>query len=412
MKALIENVLLEGKKTSVLVEGNRIASIGKEKDSSDEVIDGSSLAIAPSFVNCHAHAAMSLLRGYADDFPLQEWLQKYIWPVEAKVTKKDVYWGSKLACLEMIKTGTTCFADMYFFPEETARAAKESGIRAFPGIVFLGKEKIDAGKVKNQVKELGSFGERIRPMLAPHAMYTVSEENLRIVAEISEKENLPVHFHLSETEKEVRDCVKEHGKRPVEWLEKIGFLNERVLNAHSVWLDRKEIRVLAKSRAKAVHCPSSNLKLAVGGVFPYCELKKAGVEIALGTDGCASNNSLSMLSEMKFASLLQKHDCNDTTVMPAKEAFSIATEGGAKALGLDAGAIKEGMLADFMLVDLKNFSLVPGHSLISDLVYSASDSCVDTVFCNGEIVMRHGKVEGEEEIIEKAKAQAMDWTGR
>ncbi|MFH1234955.1 MAG: amidohydrolase family protein, partial [Candidatus Diapherotrites archaeon] len=244
MKALIENVSLNGKKTNVVVEGNRIASVGNEKDRSGEVIDGDGFAIVPSFVNCHTHAAMSLLRGYADDFPLQEWLQKYIWPVEGKITKKDAYWGSKLACLEMIKTGTTCFADMYFFPEETAKAVKESGIRAFLGIVFLGNEKIDAGKVKNQIKELGGFGGLVKPMLAPHSLYTVSEENLRTVAEIAEKESLLVHFHLSETEKEVRDCVKEHGKRPVEFLQKIGFLNERVLNAHSVWLDAKEIKIL------------------------------------------------------------------------------------------------------------------------------------------------------------------------
>ncbi|MEM0360279.1 MAG: amidohydrolase [Candidatus Diapherotrites archaeon] len=412
MKALIENVFLGKKKTNVLVEGNKIASIGRQKDRSGEVINGKGLAIVPSFVNCHTHAAMSLLRGYADDFELQEWLEKHIWPIEAKITKKDVYWGSKLACLEMIKSGTTCFADMYFFPGETAKAVKETGMRAFLGIVFLGKQKISFGRIKHQARELNGFGSLVKPMLAPHALYTVPTENLKKIAEISEKEKWLVHFHLSETKKEVLDCLKEHKKRPAEFLQEIGFFSERVLNAHSVWLDSKEINILAKTKAKAVHCPASNMKLAVGRAMPYNEMKKAGVPVCLGTDGCASNNSLSMLSEMKLASLLQKHSTGNPTILPAKEVFFMATEGGAKALGLNAGLIREGMLADFLLVDLKNFSLVPGHNLTSDLVFSASDSCIDTVFCNGEILKFKGKIEGESEILEKAREQALNWVSR
>lgn len=412
MKALIERIRLNRREVNIVIEGNRIVSIGKEKDRSGEVINGKGLAIIPGFVNCHTHAAMTLLRGFADDFPLQEWLEKFIWPTEAKMKKKDVYWGSKLACLEMIKGGTTCFVDMYFYSEETARAVMESGIRAFLSEVFIGKKEQSIEKIGKKTRQLRGYGERIQPMFGPHSLYTISEENLRKIAETAEKEDVLIHFHLSETEKEVLDCIKQHGKKPVEWLDQIGFLSERVLNAHCVWLEGKEIEIMAKRKAKAVHCPVSNMKLAVGSVMPYEELKQAGVQVCLGTDGCASNNSLSMFEEMKLASLTQKNHYTNTTIMPAQEAFSIATERGAKALGLNCGRIEEGMLADFSLIDLKNVSLVPGHNLVSDIVFSASDSCIDTVFCNGEILMRNGRVEGEEEIIERAREQALNWVSR
>jgi len=412
LKACIEGALLGGRPANIVVDGKKIASVGKEKDRSGEVIDGKGLAIIPGFVNAHTHAAMSLLRGFSDDYPLQEWLQKYIWPTEAKLQPKDAYWGAKLACLEMAKGGTTSFCDMYFHSEETAKAAKETGIRGFLSEVFIGREGIQIEKTFAHLEKLKKFHELVTPVLGPHALYTVNEEFLRKIAEKSEKENIPVHFHLSETKKEVEDCIKEHGKKPVEYLESIGFLSERVLNAHAVWLDKKEISILARSGAKAVHCPVSNMKLAVGNAMDYNALKKAGVTVALGTDGCASNNSLSMLEEMKFAALLQKHHFSDTTRLPAAEAFGMATESGAKALGLECGKIEEERPADFSLVNLKNIGLIPGHSLVSDLVYSANDSCIDTVFCNGEIVVRNGKAEGEEEILEKAREQALDWVSR
>ncbi len=412
LKALIENVQLNGKKASILVNENRIESVNASRDKSGEVIDGNGTAIIPGFVNCHTHAAMSLLRGYADDFPLQKWLTEFIWPTEKKLSEKDVYWGAKLACLEMIKGGTTCFVDMYFHLEETAKATVESGIRGFLSEVFIGKRGIEIEKTFRHIEKMRNYSELIKPILGPHAIYTVEEEALRKIAEKSERENLLIHTHLSETEREVKDCVKEHGERPVEYLEGIGFLSERVLNAHSVWLNSKEIKIMGERNVKAVHCPASNMKLAVGKAMDFSALEKAGVTVALGTDGCASNNNLSMLEEMKFAALLQKHHFNDATRLPAIEAFKMATESGAKALGLKCGKIEAGMLADFSLVDLSKVQLVPGHSLVSNLVYSANDSCIDTVFCNGEILMQGGKVKGEEEIIEKAREQAMGWVSR
>jgi len=405
-------VQLNGKPANILVNGNRIESIGKESDKSDEVIDGEGKAIIPGFVNCHTHAAMSLLRGFADDFPLHEWLTEFIWPTEKKLTEKDVYWGAKLACLEMVKGGTTCFVDMYFYLEETAKATTESGIRGFLSEVFIGKKGIEIEKTFSHIEKMQDYSELVKPILGPHAIYTVEEEVLRKIADKSKKENLLVHTHLSETEHEVKECIKEHGKRPVEYLDSIDFFSERVLNAHSVWLNSKEINILAKNKSKVVNCPGSNMKLAVGSVMDYNALEKAGITVALGTDGCASNNNLSMLEEMKFASLLQKHHFNDSTRLPAEKVFEMATESGARALGLECGRIAEGLLADFSLVDLNNLKLIPGHNTISDLVYSADDSCIDTVFCNGKIVMLDGRVQGEEEIIESARKQALDWVSR
>jgi len=412
LRTLIENVQFNGKQTNIFVNENRIESIGKEKPKSDEVIDGRGKAIIPGFVNCHTHSAMSLLRGFADDYPLQQWLTEFVWPTEKKLTGKDVYWGSKLACLEMVKGGTTCFADMYFHLEETAKATRETGIRGFLSEVFIGKKESEIEKTFRHVQKMQGYSELVTLVLGPHAIYTVEEEALRKIAEKSEKENLLVHIHTSETEREVKDCIKEHGKRPVEYLDDIDFLSERVLNAHSVWLDEKEISILANRKAKAVYCPASNMKLAAGSAMDYNALNNAGVVVALGSDGCASNNNLSMLEEMKFAALLQKHHFNDSTRLPAIEAFKMATENGARALGLECGKIEAGLLADFSLVNLNNLKLVPGHNLVSDLVFSASDSCIDTVFCNGEIVMRKGIVEGEEETIESARKQALDWVNR
>jgi len=412
MQTLIKKVQLNGKTANILIKENKIASINKEKSKTDRIIDGKGKAIIPGFINCHSHSPMSLLKGYADDFSLHKWLNKYIWPVESKMTKKDVFIGSKFAILEMIKAGTTCFADMYFHPEQTAKAAKQLGIRAFISQPFISTPNLNEKKMFSPIKKLKKFGETIKPALGPHAIYTVEKELLIKIAEKSEKENMPIHFHLSETEKEVSDCVKKYKKRPVEFLESIGFLSERTVNAHSVWLNKKEISILAKRKASVVNCPVSNMKLAVGKAMPFTELKKAGVNVSLGTDGSASNNNLSMLEEMKFASLLQKHDFADPERMPAIKAFEAATLGGAKAFSLNTGRIAEGMLADFSLVNLSNISVSPGHSLVSDLVYSANDSCIDTVFCNGKILMEKGRVKGEEKIIIEAKKQALDWVSR
>jgi len=418
MTILIENARLNGKDASIQIEGNTIAAINpKRADRTDRVINGKGKAIIPSLINNHTHAAMSLLKGYADDFPLHEWLNDYIWPREKKLRAKDVYWGTRLACLEMAKTGTACFNDMYFFSQETAKAAVDAGIRAVVSEVLFDpldpeKDERSFAALKKSIKELKKTGSLITPAIGPHAIYTLGRESLAKEAEFSKKEKLLVHFHLSETEKEVKDCIEKYGKRPVEFLDELGFFSKRSLNAHCVWLNAKEIKILAKRKARAINCPVSNQKLSVGKAMPFRALSKAGVLVSLGTDGSASNNSLDLFAEMKAAALMQKFSSSNPTEMTAKEAFTLCTCNAAESIGLNAGSIEEGKLADLCLVDLKNVKLVPGHNLLAGLVYSADGSCIDTTICNGKIAMEAGKVEGEEEIIEKAQKQAFDLVQR
>lgn len=410
---LIKNVLLldNGKKEKkgIYIEENFIREISnKIKVEAEVVIDGENKVAIPGLMNTHTHAAMSLLRGYADDMRLQDWLQRKIWPIEAKLTPKDCYFGAKLACLEMIKSGTTCFLDMYWHSFETARAAKELGLRAFisPAFIDLGDQERGDEMLKenkstiNKIKELKCS--RIIPALGPHSIYTVSKENLQKIKEFSNKEKLLIHFHLSETEKEVKDCLKLHEKRPVEYLEEIGFLGENLIAAHAIWLNTKEIKTLKKYDVKISHCPTSNMKLC-SGVLPYEKMKMLGLKVTLGTDSAASNNNLDMFQEMKFATLLQKIHTMDPTSMPVNEIFQIATINGAIALNLNAGEIKEGKLADIALIDLKRVEMTPCYDLIANLVYSANGNCVSDLICDGKILMLNREIPNEEKILEEIR---------
>lgn len=416
MSLLIKNVLLNGKETSIYVEGDTIKSIGKEENA-NEVMDGMGKIALPGFINTHNHAAMTLFRGYADDLKLHDWLENHIWPLEAKLTEEDVYWGTKLACLEMIKSGTTCFADNYLHIMGSAKAADEMGLRTVVAEVYMDffdtdraeKEKKKQETVIKKIKDMKN--ERIKPSLAPHAPYTVSAESLAWVAEYAKEDALPIQLHLAETEKECADFYVKNNKRIVPFLEDIGFLGSNVIAAHSVWLEKGDIEILARHDVKISHNPVSNMKLA-SGILPYREMKAAGLSISLGTDGCASNNDLDMFESMKFASLLQKVHLYDPTALPAKEAYEMATLNGAKALGINAGAIKEDMFADIILINRNRPELTPGKNLAADLVYSAKGSCVDTVICGGKVLMEHGRMEGEEYIMAKAREVAEDLYGR
>lgn len=418
MSVLIKRVGLNGEKKDIYIEGNRIREIGDHLDlQAEEVISGECKVAIPTFINGHTHAAMTLLRGYADDMPLKEWLETKIWPVEDHMTEEDVYWGAKLACLEMIKTGTTFFNDMYWHWSGTARAVQEMGIRAAVSPVFL--DMFDEKKTREQIeldKQLfaarGEFGTRVIFTLGPHAIYTVSEEGLRWCADFAREKGLLVHLHLSETEEEVHRCIQEHGVRPVQYLKSIGFLGPHLIACHCVWLDKEEMETLEAHGVRVVHTPISNLKLAIGGVFPYSQLRENGVIICLGTDGCASNNNLDMLETAKFASLLQKFYSNNPVVMPGHEALEMLTSQGARAFGLDCGAIEEGKWADIALVDLNHPQLTPHFHLDSDLIYAANGFCIDTVICDGRILMRERRVDGEEEIIAKAREVAFDLVRR
>ncbi len=406
MSILIKDVYFDGKSTNIYINDNNIAEISeKAGNKADKVIDARGKAVLPGLVNMHTHAAMSLLRGYADDLPLNQWLEEKIWPTEAKLKPKHIESGTAFACLEMIKSGTTCFLDMYWHPEANAKATSKSGLRSVLNAVIIGTNKSVEDCRRETKKNLSALREyeceTLKPSLGPHAIYTVTKEQLEWINSFSEEQNLLVHMHLSETDQEVKDCVKDHGSRPAEYLQNIGFLSDNKVFAHCVHLNKKEAGLLGKSGCKAVHCPTSNMKLAVGGTFPYSMLRSKEITCSLGTDGCSSNNNLDMFEEMKFASLLQKFSSNNPTVLPAREAIQMATSAGAESLGFNAGRVEEGKLADLILVDLKELSKIPLHSLDSNIVYSANGSVVTHSIVNGELLMEDRKVEGEEKTIEK-----------
>jgi len=423
-KILIEGIRHRGRIVDVFIDAEgRIASLGGEagrrsRRDAETRLDGTGQILIPGLVNTHTHAAMTLMRGYADDMPLREWLERKIWPLEAHLTGEDVFWGTKLACLEMIRTGTLAFNDMYFFMEEAARAVGEMGLRATLayGFIDLG----DAGRREEEIRATERFvsavkgmaDPRIRPAVGPHAVYTVSPEGLRWCADFSREEGIGIHTHLAETEQEVRDCVGMHGKRPAAHLDACGCLTGRTVAAHCCWLDRAECALLAARGASASHNPTSNMKLAVNRAMPYPWMKEAGVNVTLGTDGCASNNSLDLFGAMKDAALLQKFAWNDQTVLPAPEVLHLATEAGARALGLLSGRIEAGAPADLVLVSRAAPGMTPLFSEESNLVYSAAGSAVDTVICDGRVLMFHGVIPGEEEILARAAESAAALVGR
>ena len=372
-----------------------------------EIVDCSRFAVLPAFYNGHTHAAMTLLRGYADDMPLQKWLQEYIWPFEAKLCGDDIEIACRLAVLEMIKSGTVFFADMYWHREKTIKVVDEMGIRAAVGVTFA-ESLMTAEQIEGNFDFLAAHtgeSERVRLALAPHSVYTVGEKLLKRCADFARSENFLIHTHLSETVKELEDCERQYGCSPVRLLERAGMLGETLAAAHCVHLSDDDMKALVDSGTTAVLNPCSNLKLA-SGIPPIDRLLRAGAKVALGTDGDSSNNNLDMHEEMKLAALLAKV-LGGAETLPAHEALQMATVNSARAYGLmDAGEIREGFLADCLLVDLKNERMVPGHNLVSNWVYSADSSCIDSVICNGKFVMRNRHVDGEEDIIREAESCA------
>jgi len=407
---------------SVAIEGDKITAVGKDvKERADTVIDARGKAVLPGLINAHTHLSMTLLRGVADDMPLLEWLETKIWPIEKNLTAQDCYLGALLGCLEMIKSGTTCFADQYFFMEDVARAVEEAGLRAMLsyGIIELGDPKRRESELhvgEKLVKTCqGAAGERIQTMFGPHAAYTCSPECLMQVKELAKKYKVGIHTHISETRDEVDKIMKKYGKRPVEHLDSIGFLGPEVLAAHCVWLTEREIAIIQKQGVKPVHNPVSNMKIACG-VAPVPEMLAVGIPVALGTDGAASNNSLDMFSEMKFAALLSKAHKLDPTALPAQVVLEMATINGAIALGLQdkIGSLEVGKKADIVVADMKKPHLVPLHNVISHLVYSAVGGDVDTVVVDGKVLMRERGVLtlDEDKVLEETQKAVDDLLAR
>lgn len=382
---LIRNVLLDGRMTSILVKGGTIASIDAPADTAaDSVYDAAGCAVLPALYNTHNHAAMTLLRGYADDMPLQKWLQEYIWPYEDKLTPDDILRGSEYAVRSMTASGSVFFNDMYFEIDRTIDAVNRSGMRAAIGITVM--ENHSKARMAWGEEFIRTFkdptGGRIQLTVAPHAIYTVGAERLVWSSRLARENGLKLHIHLSETRGEVDDCLREHGTTPVRYLDSLGVLGPEVIAAHCVHVDREEWDILAERGVTVSHCPCSNMKLG-SGRFPYEDAIASGVRITLGTDGCSSNNNLDLREEMKFAALLAKVT-GDPTLLPAEDVLRWATVNGAECFGIDGGTIAPGKVADFILVDMDDPRMQPCHNLVSNWVYAADSSCIKAVFCDGK----------------------------
>ncbi|MBT3251494.1 MAG: amidohydrolase [Candidatus Marinimicrobia bacterium] len=408
MSILIKNTRLKNSETDILIIDDRIKEIGCDiHKSADTVVDGRDTAVIPSFINAHSHSAMTYFRGYGDDMNLMEWLQTKIWPNETRLTEELVYLGARLACLEMIRSGITFFNDMYWYPKGVARAVDEMGMRSAVNAVFI--DMFDLERAKEQIagnkrlfEEFNQYSNKVFMALGPHAIYTVSEHSLKWAADFAKSNDLMLQIHLSETEQEVKDCQSTHGVSPIKYLDNIGFLSNKVVAAHCIYVSNEDIQILAGNGVHVAYNPISNMKLSVNKQFPYPEFVDAGVNICLGTDGVSSNNNHSMFDTMKTAALLQKHH-NDPTCLPARACFDMATVNGYDCFDLDGGVISKGKLADLALIRLDVPEMIPCHDLYSNLVYSANSHCVDTVICGGDILMHKGQVRNESVIMDEFK---------
>jgi len=381
-----------------------------------ETIDATGKLIMPGLVNTHTHAAMTIFRGYADDLPLMEWLQNYIWPAEAKYIDADtVRLGTQLAALEMIHSGTTTFNDMYFFEDEVAKASKEIGIRAVVGEGLAdfptpNKKTPDEGLEYTEmlIKKYRN-DTLIKVAAAPHSPYTCSPGLLEAARNLSYKYKVPLHIHVSETEQEFNDSINKHGLTPFEYLDSLDFLGDNVIAAHSVHLTANDIKLISDKKVGVSHNPESNMKLA-SGVAPIPELMEAGATIGLGTDGAASNNDLNMFEEMDTAAKLHKVFSNNSSVVDSKSVVEMATIEGATVLGLDKeiGSIEVGKRADIIIIDLHSPHLTPLYNPYSQIVYAMDGSDVGTVIIEGKIVMRENKILtiDEDKIIQDANILA------
>ena len=387
---------------AVAINGERIVAVGTKADidkawQPKRRIDRPNSILTPGLVNTHTHAAMSLFRGVADDLKLQDWLNNFIFPAEAKNVSADfVRWGTRLAALEMLLSGTTTFTDMYYFEDVVAEAAKEAGIRGVLGETVIGFPVADAKTPADAMKLGERFLERFRgdPLIvaaiAPHALYTNSLETLKASRSLANKYNAPILIHLSETKKENDDNQAQRHQSPTQTLESIGFFSGRTVAAHGVWLDSKDMDTLKLRGCGVAHCPSSNMKLA-SGAAPVVELLKRGIAVGLGPDGPAgSNNDFDLLEEADLAAKLQKLVRNDPEALPAKQAFEMATIGGARALGLDKeiGSVETGKRADLITIDLDVPNAVPMYDVYSQLVYALKGGNVQDVVVNGREVVR------------------------
>lgn len=411
---LLKNIQLDGEKSDILIKGDRIHEIctaGQSSvvaDADVEIVECEGKAAFPGLINMHTHAGMSMMRGIGEDITFHEWIDR-IWEIEKDIDEDYVYHATKVACLEMIKTGTTTFNDQYWHVEAACRAALEMGIRPAVSYVILDRndpEESERQKIQcRKVYEASlAWSDMALFMISIHAIYSVREEMILWAAAFAREHGLKIHVHVSETKKEVEDCMAAHdGMSPVEYLDSLGVLGPDVIAAHTLWLSDNDVRILAERGVTCVHNVNSNLKLSSGYRFLYNELRDAGANLCLGTDGCASSNNLDMLEAMKTSAMVQKAWRGDPSAMPLNELADMVTVNAANALGFDLGRIVPGALADILIVDVQGYQFLSPGSFEANLVYSAHSDVVDSVICNGRFVMRGRIVPGEKEILDAAR---------
>lgn len=404
MKYVINNAFLTNKNVDILIDGNLISDIlPHHQDNYPAVskhIDASGMAVFPAFYNTHTHASMSLMRGYAEEMGLFEWLNEKIWPLEARMQREDFQAGARLAYLEMIKSGTVFFNDMYMNADLYVPIVEQMGLRANLGFVLF--DHVAHEQLEDEIQRTLEIprSDRVQFSMNPHAIYTVNSDNYLYCAAQARKHHFRMHTHLAETQQEWNDCVAQFGMTPVKYLKQLGILNKNLTIAHAIYIDDEDRALLAESKTVISHCPCSNLKLS-SGFFKMKAALDAGCRVTLGTDGNSSNNNLDMREEMKLAALLAKATSQPEN-MTAEIALKIATRNGAEAFGIHAGVIKKGYLADMLLVRLDDVAMCPSHNVVSNWVFSANTSLIDTVICDGKILMQNHHVEGEEEIMKEA----------
>lgn len=397
---------------AVVMANKKIVKVGlaleMEKEfEAKETIDAGNSIVMPGLINTHTHAAMTYFRGLADDLSLDIWLNRHIWPAEAKyVNAEFVKQAGELACLEMIKAGVTCYNDMYFFGQAMAGPAIKANLKALVGITILDFKNPDEGinEAVSLAKEYKN-NEFIKIVLAPHAAYSCSKENLLKIKAEAEAADLRLHMHICETRKEIEDAQKAFGKTPVEYLDELGILSNRMMAAHSVWLSDNDLAIYKDKGMKVAHCPISNMKLA-SGVAPLKRLLEMGITVGLGTDGAASNNTLDLFSDMRACALLHKVNNFDSTAISAREVVKMATIKGAEVLGMEKeiGSLEAGKPADIITINLDKPHLTPIYDPYSHLVYCVNSEDVDNVIVNGKIIMRNREVKtlDEEKILNQA----------
>jgi 5-methylthioadenosine/S-adenosylhomocysteine deaminase len=408
---------------AIAVSGTTILEVGTSKEiskkyASEAIIMGEGKAVFPGLINTHTHAAMVYFRGIADDLPLKEWLENHIWPAENRwLGPEFISDAIELACLEMLKGGVTTYNDMYFYEDAAGKVAKKIGMRAVLGVGILDFPSKSANTTDEYFANAESFiknwkgDELITPCIAPHALYTCGTESLKRARRIADKYDIPIHIHLSETKWEVNEIKNRYKMTPVKYLDSLGFLDEKVLAAHCIWVEDDEIDLLAKRKVGVSHCMESNLKLA-SGFAPVVTMLMAGIKVTFGTDGAASNNDLNILSEMSTTAKVHKALSNNPTVLDAKTVLLMATKWSAEVLGLGdkIGSIEKGKIADIVTINLKKPHLTPMYNVYSHIVYAAMASDVDTVMVNGKVVVNNSKLcNGDEE---KILAKAREWEGK